>query len=106
MMLCSTSHPPKFEDALHHLTLRPFSVGGFGSGLLLTSIDNQVIFSPTPQSSISVACLCLGTCAISVHAMERPFELCMLWQARPKKIDPGCSDGIVTSALLKPGGRD
>ena len=106
MMLCSTSHPPKFEDALHHLTLRPLSVGGFGSGLLLTSIDNQVIFSPTPQSSISVACLCLGACAVSVHAMERQFQLCMLWQARPTKGDSGCSDGILTSDLLKPGGID
>ena len=106
MMLCSTSHPPKFEDALHHLTLRLLSVGGFGSGLLLTSNDNQMTFSPTPQSSISVACVCLRACAVSVHAMERQFELCRLWQARPTKMDSGCSDSILTSDLLKPGGRD
>ena len=82
------------------------SSGGFGSGLLLTSSNYRVTFPPTPQSSIFVACLCLGACAISVHAMERQLELCMLWQARPTKIDNGWSDGIVTSDLLKPGGRD
>ena len=85
MMRCSTSHPPQFEDALHNSTARSLDLWRLWEWA--TSYFKQL--------------------SSDLPAHPAILHLCgLLWQARPSQIDNGCSDGIVTSGLLKPGGRD